>query len=586
MNQQHCSVNITKYWFGLLVLTVLLAACKTGPTAVSKKKASGSTLSEKNRMSFQYLFYNANKEKILSNYEAAIGLFQQAIAIDPASDASYYELARIYEKASKGKEALVCARKAVALNPDNDWYQSFLAEALLKNNFKNEAVPIYEQLAKKNPENLSYYFDWASALINTGRFNDAIKVYDKLEAKIGIKPEVSLQKERLYLKLNKVDKAVAELLKLIEEFPKEVQYYGILAELYQANNLPDKALETFKKIEELDPSNVTVHLSLANFYRSIGKKDKTFEELKLAFSNKNLEVETAISILSSYFLMVEKYPEFKDQALTLNKLLIEKHPSEARGYAIYGDFFYMNKQLDSARTQYRKAIQLDKEKFAVWQQLMMLESEMADHAALLKETEEGLGLFPNQPLVYLFNGIAKIQLKQFHEAITVLRSGIKQVIENKPLLAQFYAQIGDAYYKLNKHKESDIAFDKALEEDNKNSYVLNNYSYYLSLRGDSLPKAEKMSLICNTLEPNNSSFQDTYAWILYKEGKFEEAKTWMEKAIKNGGEKSAVILEHYGDILFKMNDKEKALEYWSNAKLLGQGSEFLDKKITDKKLYE
>jgi tetratricopeptide (TPR) repeat protein len=574
-----------KYQLALFLLFLSVLGCKTGQAPVSQKKA-GSSLSEKNRMEFQYLFYNANKEKILSNYEPAILLFQKAISIDRSSDASYYELARIYEKTSQSKESLECARKAVAINPDNDWYQSFLAQALQKNNLKNEALPIYEKLTKKNPENISYYFEYASALINSGKLNEAIKVYDKLESKLGIKQELSLQKERIYLKLNKIDKAVIELQKLIGEFPKEVQYYGILAELYQANNLPDKALETYKKILALDPDNVTVHLSLANFYRSIGKKELTYEELKLAFASKNLEMETAINILSSYFLLIEKYPEFREQALTLNRLLIKTHPNEAKGYAIYGDFFYLNKQADSARTQYRKAIQLDKEKFAVWQQLLMIESELSDFNAMLLETNDALTYFPNQPLVYLFNGIAKIQVKKYTEALEILKSGIKQVVDNKAMLAQFYAQIGDAYYKLNKTKESDAAFDKALEQDNKNSYVLNNYSYYLSLRGDSLLKAERMSFLSNTLEPNNSSFQDTYGWILYKEGKYEEAKVWMEKAIKNGGEKSAVILEHYGDILFKMNEKQKALEYWINAKASGQGSELLDKKITDKKLYE
>ena len=451
---------------------------------------------------------------------------------------------------------------------------------------KGEAVPIYEKLAKKNPDNVNYYFDWASALITAGKLSEAVKVYDKLEDKIGIRPEVSLQKERIYLKLNKVDKAVIELQKLTAEYPKEIQYYGVLAELYQANNLPDKALEVYKKIEVLDPGNVTVHLSLANFYRSTGKKEKTYDELKLAFANKNLEVETAVNILSSYFVLVEKYPEYKDQALALNKLFISTHPGEPKGYAIYGDFFYLNKQPDSARVQYRKAISLDKEKFSVWQQLMLLESEMADYSALQKETDEALTLFPNQPLVYLFNGISKIQLKKNKEAIEILKNGILQVVDNKALLAQFYAQEGDAYYKLNNHKASDAAFDKALEQDNKNSYVLNNFSYYLSLRGDSLQKAERMSLICNTLEPNNSSFQDTYAWILYKLGKFEDAKIWMEKALKNGGDKSGVVLEHYGDILYKLEDKPKAFEFWNKAKVVGQGTDFLEKKITDKKLYE
>jgi tetratricopeptide (TPR) repeat protein len=88
------------------------------------------------------------------------------------------------------------------------------------------------------------------------------------------------------------------------------------------------------------------------------------------------------------------------------------------------------------------------------------------------------------------------------------------------------------------------------------------------------------------LEPFNSSYLDTYAWALYQGGKYNEAKIQIDKAIENGGDKNAVILEHCGDILYKTGETEKALEYWQKAKNTGKGSVFLEKKINDKKLYE
>ena len=115
---------------------------------------------------------------------------------------------------------------------------------------------------------------------------------------------------------------------------------------------------------------------------------------------------------------------------------------------------------------------------------------------------------------------------------------------------------------------------------------MNNYRYYLSLRADSLDKAERMSLLSNTLQPNTSSFQDTYAWILYKNAKYADAKIWLEKALENGAKNNGTILEHYGDVLYKLGDTEKAFEYWQKAKQTGESSEFLDKKIADKQLYE
>ncbi len=160
------------------------------------------------------------------------------------------------------------------------------------------------------------------------------------------------------------------------------------------------------------------------------------------------------------------------------------------------------------------------------------------------------------------------------------------MVENKPLEGQFYANLGDAYYRDKQMEKSDSAYERALEINPNDTYVLNNYSYYLSLRNVDLDKAQAMSRKANELDPNNGNSQDTYAWILYASAKYVDAKEWIEKALQNGGEKNAVILEHYGDILFKLNEKNKALEYWIKAKEAGKGSDFLEKKINEKTLFE
>jgi tetratricopeptide (TPR) repeat protein len=126
----------------------------------------------------------------------------------------------------------------------------------------------------------------------------------------------------------------------------------------------------------------------------------------------------------------------------------------------------------------------------------------------------------------------------------------------------------------------------ALKYNPKNLYVLNNYSYYLSLREAELEKAINMSQRAIALEPENTSFQDTYGWILYKMGDFLEAEKWIKKALESGGDERPIILEHYGDILFKLGNKEDAIKYWKRAQSKGKGSDLLLKKIADLDLYE
>ena len=153
-------------------------------------------------------------------------------------------------------------------------------------------------------------------------------------------------------------------------------------------------------------------------------------------------------------------------------------------------------------------------------------------------------------------------------------------------MVQFYSNLGDVYNKLKNYTESDKYFEKALTIDPNEATVLNNYAYYLSVRNEQLDKAETMSKKSNELVANSASYQDTYAWILFRESKFADAKIWLEKAMQSGGDKNGTILEHYGDVLFKLGDVEKAVSYWNQAKATGDHSEIIDKKITDKKLYE
>ena len=160
------------------------------------------------------------------------------------------------------------------------------------------------------------------------------------------------------------------------------------------------------------------------------------------------------------------------------------------------------------------------------------------------------------------------------------------MIENPSLLLEFYSSLGDVYNSIGEYNLSDAYFNKALAIDSSNAIVLNNYAYYLSLRNQNLDLALKMSSKSNDLTKNNGTYQDTYAWILYQMGQYEKAKEWMLKALSNGGESSAVVVEHYGDVLYMLGKKEQALNEWIRAKKIGEGTKFLEKKINDKKLYE
>ncbi len=543
-------------------------------------------LPEKEQIKFKFLFHNANKERILGNYQLAANLFLQCTHIAPKEAAAYYELAHLFESSKEKKLAIEYSEKAVKLAPDNYWYRVLYAHSLQRSGNSLAAIKQYEILIEKNGGDVDLFFDLAGMQLYAGKYKESIETFNLIEQQIGITEEISVQKEKIYIKLGDIDKAANEIQKLIDEYPDDLKYQVLLADLYLANDLQDKAFKVYQEILEKDSQNPYANLSLYDYYKNKGEENKASEAIKKAFASPDLDVDTKVKILLSYYSATER--RLKKEALELNKIVIKTHPKEAKAYTIYADFLYRDKKLESAKENYLKALEFDNSKLPIWNQLIFIESELQDNVSLLRDSKAAIELFPNQPLFYFFYGATNLQKKEFEEAVEYLNIGKDYVIENPPLLAQFYANLGDGYNGLKQYEKSDEAYEEALKIEPKNIYVLNNYGYYLSLREEKLERAEELSALCNEIEPDQSNYQDTYAWILYKQGKFVQAKEWLEKALENGGKKNAVILEHLGDVYSQLHNIKKALEYWNKAKEIEDGdtTEFLDKKIADKKLYE
>ena len=218
--------------------------------------------------------------------------------------------------------------------------------------------------------------------------------------------------------------------------------------------------------------------------------------------------------------------------------------------------------------------------------MLIILSENKRSELLLNYAERSIQLFPNQPSLYFIYGLGLYEVERYEDAVETLELGKDLVIDNQALKSQFYSTLGDIYHELDKHEVSDQNYELALKLDPNNIYVLNNYSYYLSLRKENLEQAKEMSLKSNQISPGQSSFQDTYAWILYQLGDYQAALEWIDKAIESDQNSSATLLEHKGDILYKLDQQAEALEYWKKAKSVGGASEMIEKKIQDEKLYE
>jgi len=559
---------------------------------LSKTGYSQQTEAEKDRQKKEELKTNpsvlidAKKLIISGSIKDAEGLLREYVDRYPKDPVGFFELSKILAGQEAYQESLIYAEKVYELDKTNIWYQLFLAETYQLTHDYEGALTIYEEIVATNPDNLDYYYQLAALYLGLGKYQKAIKIYNKIETRIGISEEITLQKQKIYLHLKDYSKAENELRKLIEANPGESRYYGIMAEFYMSREMKEEALDLYHKILEIDPDNAYIHMTLADYYRKEGNREKSFEELKLGFSNPNLDVDTKVNILLSFYTINEIVSNLKGEAFELAELLVETHPEDPKVYSIIGDLLSQDQQFEKARDAFLQVITLDSSKYIVWEELLRMDLLMSDYEHLRQYGHLAVELYPEQPVTCLYTALAELQLKNYEQAEKLLNRGLKLVVNNNELLAQYYMYLGDTYHAMDQIAKSDEAYEKSLQIKDNNPYLLNNYSYYLSLRGVELEKAEQMAKKAVAMEPENSSFQDTYGWVLYKLGRYEQAKEWVEKSLTDRDNLSGEVLEHYGDILYKLGKKEKALRYWKQAEEKGNGSDFLNEKIEQQKLIE
>lgn len=574
---------------GISVLILTSCASKKDTGSAFTKTKDNSNLSQKqidDEFKLHSIFYDACKEKGKGNADIAQNLYAECLKINPKNAPANYELANLYRFTGKYENALKCAKIAALTDSKNEWYNILYIECLHNKRLYMDAAARYEMMLKNHPYREDYYQGLAGEYIYANKLDKALQAYNRMLHATGPNDDISMQKVKIYSQQKKWNDAETELKRIIMGNPKDSRYYTFLADLYQQEGQPQKALETYNAILKTDSLNPYIHLALADYYRQQKKDEDFFRELKQAFKSDDLDIDSKIKILVSYYNMTEQSQRLLPQAYELCTILVTQYPDEPKSHSMYADFLYRDKKYKDATAELLKVLQYDKSKYDVWQELLDCELRSNMYDSLAKHSAETMDLFPEQARSYYFNGLAYMQLKQYQKAVQPFKDGKQFVFEDIPLASGFYTNLGEVYNNLKEYEKSDKEFDKALELDPNNVNVLNNYAYYLSLRKENLEKAEKMSKRTLELVPNSVSYIDTYGWILYQEQKYEEAKKYLEKAFEKGGNNRPAIVEHYGDVLYKLNDVDKAVENWKKSKELGNPSEILIKKIADKKLYE
>lgn len=549
------------------------------------KHAAAPPLTERDREMSEALFVDGVKYVLLEDYTKGLERLLKAYSINPDNAAINYKIAEANLLSGNLRDATNYAEAATRLDPKNAYYYLLLAQVQASQKQYDNATKTYAALIRQVPNSGSYLFNLADLYLAQNKLPEALTTLDQAEKEFGQVDEISFKKQQIYLKQNKLDLALGEGEKLIAANPNEPRYVLAQAEMYASNNrLPD-AVRVAQQALRLDPDSPQAHLILADVYRQQNQPEEAAQQVRLAFASPALDIDARVRILVGYIKQLPSPKETVNQmARDLAAATVKNYPKDARSYAVAGDIQTLTDHKKEARDTYLKALRYDNSKFQIWQQVVLIDAEMNQTDSLLVHSDRALELFPNQPSLWFYNGVANLLKKQPTKGVKSLEHGRRLVVNNPELLGQFDAQLGDAYHELKEYEKSDAAYEAALVSDPNNVQVLNNYSYFLSLRGEKLDKAKQMAGKVVKQFPDNDTYLDTYAWVLYKQKDYSGARAALEKALQTS--KDGSVIEHYGDVLYQLGEKEKAEAAWQRARKIGGTSDLLDRKLKDHKLYE
>lgn len=563
--------------FVLIVLTGIVWCAEA-----QKKKTKESTaiqLTEEDKIKVESTLAEAEKQLLEDNFGKARELFEVVLELDPGNGAANFKLAELLLKTGKNDEALAFALKAIDADHTNKYYYLIAAEVYKsQGDFKN-ATKLYQEMINSIEGTDSYLFDLAILYQYMTEFDLALEAYRKAEEIFGMNELVLREKQKIYLRKQDYKSLMADWDQLILENPDEPRFVVEFSEFLISIGKFDEAAARLEKITVVEPLAI---LLLCEIALKTGKNDRAQELAQTVLELPNMDYKLKLELVNLFLesaITTEQFESVKKMANTL----VSQNPDkfEALGYA--GDVMYRLEDKENARRYYLRAIKLSPSNFNVWQNILNIEAELNQYDSLVLHAEQALEYFPNQALLYYFAGTGYMIQKDYKKSVQTLESG-KKYATDPSLLTIFYGQLGDAYNSLKQYDKSYQSYEKALESNPKNDHVLNNYSYFLSLRKKDMEKALAMSTKLVQMHPDNPTYLDTHGWVLYVNGDYKEALKFLEKAA--GLAEDGTVIEHYGDVLFQLGRVEDAVKQWERASKLGDTSENLPKKIADRKLYE
>ncbi len=540
------------------------------------------TLSYNDEQRLKYFYFEAINQQTKGNYDAAFELLSHCLTIDPFASEVYFTQAAYYAELHNDSMALSCMERAAELDPLNDTYLERLAMTFINTKQYGKAIDCYEQVYandRKRSDVLAYLLN----LYNQQRnYKQMLHTINRIEQVDGSNEQTTLSKMRVYAMLGDKQAEYNELKELSDRHPNDMNYHIMMGNWLLQNNRDDEALKEYELVLREEPDNLSAKMSMIDYYRTTEADSLANELQEQLLISSGTPSSTKMTLMRKVVADNEENGGDSTQVLSLFKRMLAEPQKNSDMTELYAAYMTLKKMpKDSINDVLRQALVIAPDNAAVRAQLIQSAWEDKDFDEVISLSIPATQYNPEEMPFYYYLGMAYSQKDMRDEALDAFRRGVAQINEksNKDIVSDFYAIMGDILHEKGRNEEAFAAYDSSLQYKPDNVSALNNYAYYLSIKGQHLDKAEQMSYRTIKAEPTNATFLDTYAWILFKQQRYEEAKIYIDQTLQNDSVPSGVLLEHAGDIYAMCDDIEKALEFWQQAVDAGNDSKILARKI-------
>ena len=572
----------------LLVAVLTLVSCGTVKSTREKPAVAlaQSSLTPEQQRKYDYFFLEAMRLKEKKDYASAFGLLQHCLDIHPNAASALYEVSQYYmflRQVPQGQEAL---EKAVANAPDNYWYSQGLASLYQQQNELDKAITLLEQMVVRFPAKQDPLFNLLDLYGRQEKYDKVISTLNRLEKHMGKNEQLSMEKFRIYLQMKDDKKAFQEIESLVQEYPMDMRYQVILGDVYLQNGKKQEAYDVYQKVLAAEPDNPMAIFSMASYYKQTGQEELYQQQLDTLLLNKKVTPDTKVGVMRQMIVENEQADKDSTQIIALFDRIMKQEQDDPQIPMLYAQYLLSKNMEAESVPVLEQVVDLDPTNNAARTMLIGAAVKKEDYKQIIKVCEPGIEATPDALEFYYYLAVAYNQAEKPDRVISICKRALEHTTADskKEIVSDFYSILGDMYHTQKQMKEAYAAYDSALVYNPSNIGALNNYAYYLSVERRDLDKAEEMSYKTVKAEPNNATYLDTYAWILFEKGNYAEARIYIDNAMKSeGGDKSDVIVEHCGDIYYMTGDVDGALTYWKKALEMGSESKTLKQKIEKKK---